>query len=105
MAIAAEEREHPIECPNCGSRAVYRNGRTYYHLQRYICLMCGRQFVPGHHRDFPRSRPECPTCGAGMHVFKKTNDGHATYRCSRYPECRTYLRAPCRTSEERRNSQ
>ena len=104
MTIEADHGEEHIECPRCRSKALYRNGKTYYHLQRYICLMCGRQFVPGHQRDYPKNRPECPTCGAGMHSFKKERDGYATFRCSRYPVCRTYVKsAPDHSSNERRN--
>lgn len=101
MDTAADDPQNKVECPNCLSRAVYRNGKTYYHLQRYICLICGRQFVPGHHRDFPKNRPICPTCGAQMHLFKRTKDGYATFRCSGYPECRTYVKAPYVTSDIR----
>ena len=93
MAVAADVSENPVECPRCRSKAVYRNGKTYYHLQRYLCLMCGRQFVPGHQREYPKTRPDCPSCGARMHVFKKGRDGLTVFRCSRYPECRTYVKA------------
>ena len=84
--------DKPIKCPECGSRAIYKYGKTYYHLQRYKCLMCDRQFVPGHERIFPGVRPECPACGSRTHVFKKKGDTYSVFRCSRYPVCRTYVR-------------
>jgi len=59
--------------------------------QRYICLMCSRQFVPGHERIFPKGKPLCPHCGRSMYLFR-SKERHDTFRCARYPECRTYLR-------------
>jgi len=59
-----------LPCPTCGSPAVYRDGRTRAGKQRFICLMCGRQFVPGSERNFPDKRPLCPTCGAPMHLYQ-----------------------------------
>jgi ssDNA-binding Zn-finger/Zn-ribbon topoisomerase 1 len=53
--------------------------------------MCGRQFIPGHERKFPPSRPVCPECGSGMHIFKK-HDSHTVFRCGRYPECGAYMK-------------
>jgi len=95
-----------VECPECRSKAVYRYGKTYYHLQRYQCLMCGRQFVPGHERGHPGTRPECPQCGARTHVFKRRGDGCMVFRCCRYPACRTYVRvAEDGLSQERRKHQ
>ena len=71
VARETGSRNTTIECPRCQSKALYRNGKTYYHQQRYLCLMCGRQFVPGRHRDYQGTRPECPSCGAKTHLFKK----------------------------------
>ena len=90
--MTAQGSEDVIECPECRSRAVYRYGKTLRHLQRYKCLMCERQFVPGHERIHPRVRPECPRCGAKTHVFKRKGEGYSVFRCSRYPICRTYVR-------------
>ena len=92
MAREVDGSDGIIECPRCRSRAVYRNGKTYYHLQRYLCLICGRQFVPGHQRDYQGARPQCPSCGAKTHVFKRKEGKEAVFRCSRYPLCRTYVK-------------
>ncbi len=64
-----ETGEIEIVCPVCNSSALY----TYGHArgaQRYICLVCNRQFVPGRERIFPRNRPLCPHCGQSMYLFK-----------------------------------
>ena len=82
--------EGRIACPACSSLALYRFGHVSG-LQRYLCLMCGRQFIPGHERILTLPRPTCATCGAGMHLFKKKSD-HTVYRCGHYPLCHNYLR-------------
>jgi len=87
LEVAIEER---IACPKCASHALYRFGHVSG-LQRYLCLMCGRQFIPGHERVFSPPRLTCAACGAGMHLFKKMTDGRV-FRCARYPVCHTYLR-------------
>jgi DNA-directed RNA polymerase subunit RPC12/RpoP len=86
----SEAAEGPIVCPKCASPALYRFGHVRSGLQRYVCLICGRQFIPGHERRAPRVRPACPECASDMHVFKKLESG-TVFRCSRYPECRGYL--------------
>jgi DNA-directed RNA polymerase subunit RPC12/RpoP len=104
MARETHGGDEIIECPRCQSRAVYKNGKTYYHLQRYLCLICGRQFVPGHHREYPGTRPLCPACGAKTHVFKRKEGADTVFRCSGYPLCRTYVRvAEHPLPQERRN--
>jgi len=47
--------------------------------------------VPGHERIFPKGKPLCPHCGRSMYLFR-SKERHDTFRCARYPECRTYLR-------------
>ena len=88
VEVIVEER---IACPRCASLALYRFGHVRSGLQRYLCLMCGRQFIPGHERIISLLRPTCRTCGAGMHLFKRMT-GHKVFRCARYPACHTYLR-------------
>ena len=83
--------EKRIACPKCDSLALYRFGHVRSGLQRYLCRMCGREFIPGHERIFPQRRPACGTCGTGMHLFKK-NGASTVFRCGRYPACRTYVR-------------
>lgn len=92
MARERGSRDATIECPRCQSKALYRNGKTYYHQQRYLCLMCGRQFVPGRQRDYGGTRPKCPSCGAKTHLFKKKEGKERVFRCCRYPLCRTYVK-------------
>lgn len=87
-----EEGQNTISCPSCGSRAIYKYGWTR-NRQRYICMMCNRQFIPGSERHSPSIRPDCPACGGITHLFKRRKDGNAVFRCSRYPDCRTYVKA------------
>lgn len=79
-------------CPRCGSDAVYGYGHAGNGKQRYLCLMCNRQFVEGAMDSYAR-RPACPRCGAGMHVYMHMHEGEAVrFRCSDYPRCRGYLK-------------
>jgi hypothetical protein len=80
--------EEAIAYPVCSSLALYRFGHVSG-LQRYLCLTCGRQFIPGHERTCYPHRPTCAACGTGMHLFKKKGD-HTVFRCARYPSCHTY---------------
>ena len=45
-----------IQCPRCGSEAYNSYGHTKNGKQRYICLVCNRQFVNGGKRQ-----PSFPT--------------------------------------------
>jgi transposase-like protein len=87
-----KDKGNAMVCPACDSQAIYRYGRTRALQQRYICLMCGRQFIPGHHRHYPKERPQCPACGARMHLYTRKEEARAVFRCSHYPICRTYLK-------------
>ncbi|MFQ3573261.1 MAG: IS1 family transposase [Thermodesulfovibrionales bacterium] len=79
-----------VTCPTCHSNAVYRYGKNRSGRQRYICLICNKQFVPGIAR-FINNNPVCPSCGRQMHRYKN-EDGFLRYRCSDYPKCRTFLK-------------
>jgi len=89
--------EVPVKCPRCQSEAVNKYGRTSGGKQRYICLVCGRQFVGDSPRQEIEDRPLCPICGSAMHSYGAGN-GFRRYRCSKYPECRGYIKA--QTEEE-----
>jgi transposase-like protein len=82
-----------IRCPKCLSEALYRYGKTHTGKHRFFCLICGRQFTLENKRRFLLHRPDCPTCGRPMHLYM--NEGNVSrFRCSCYPECRTYLKVP-----------
>lgn len=85
-------------CPDCSSEAVYRYGRTKNAKQRFLCLVCGRQFVRGSRRHDMKNRPECPACGKKMHLYKK-EPSLIRFRCADYPQCRTFIKL--KTKEER----
>jgi transposase-like protein len=79
------------KCPNCGETALNRYGRIKSGKQRYICLVCGRQFVvPRSHVSMSIDRPVCANCGQSMHIYARESY-KVRFRCSRYPECKTYV--------------
>lgn len=93
------ERSDQLICPGCGFDSFYRYGRTASGNQRFLCLACGRQFTAGGRRADKPARPSCPRCGKAMYVYRR-EEGLIRYRCSGYPECRTYEKmeeTPCTT--------
>ena len=91
MTIVSEGMELTVACPACGSEALYRYGKGKSGKQRFLCLMCHRQFIYGAQRVPPKVRPDCPVCGSPMHLYKRLSSG-LRFRCSRYPGCRTFKR-------------
>ncbi|NTU48427.1 MAG: IS1 family transposase [Syntrophobacteraceae bacterium] len=91
MPAADIPKRGEAKCPQCQSEAVYRYGKTKNGKQRFICIVCRRQFS----LDSPRSqiiaKPVCPECGNPMHVYMR-DLGVTRFRCSQYPACRTYLK-------------
>jgi transposase-like protein len=85
----AEENE--IQCPFCESGAVYKYGKIKTGKQRYLCMICGRQFTPGVKRTEMKDKPVCPACGRSMHLYMR-EDSVIRFRCSYYPECKTYVK-------------
>jgi ssDNA-binding Zn-finger/Zn-ribbon topoisomerase 1 len=77
-----------IRCPACNSEAVNRYGRAWTGKQRFLCLICKRQFTFGAKR-LEKDKPICSVCGKFMHVYKREGD-LIRFRCSDYPICRTY---------------
>ncbi|HWR89247.1 MAG TPA: IS1 family transposase [Dissulfurispiraceae bacterium] len=80
-----------IQCPRCNSYVLYRYGRNPMGKQRFLCLMCGRQFAPEATRIEVKEKPVCPKCGRPMHLYKK-EETVVRFRCSNYPECKTFLK-------------
>ncbi|RJR22818.1 MAG: Insertion element protein [Nitrospiraceae bacterium] len=78
-----------IQCPACSADAVYKNGRIKTGKQRYLCLMCSRQFTMGTRKPMVQGKPVCPECGKPMNVYKL--EGNVIrFRCSGYPVCKTF---------------
>ncbi len=83
--------ESLVKCPECGSEALNKYGRITGGKQRYICLVCNRQFVGDRSRQGMKDRPLCPLCGGAMHSYGAGN-GFRRFRCSKYPKCRGYMK-------------
>jgi len=82
-----------LQCPDCESPALYKYGRTRSGKQRFICLICGRQFTPEASRKEVRNKPFCHVCGGHTHLYKRSG-AWLVFRCSDYPVCKTYIRKP-----------
>jgi DNA-directed RNA polymerase subunit RPC12/RpoP len=88
--LVMRETERKTKCPSCKSRAVYRYGKLS-DRQRYICMICGRQFIEGHERGYPENRPFCSICGKKMYIYRR-GANYNRYRCSGYPVCKNFLK-------------
>ncbi len=86
-----DEAGNEICCPRCNAIAIYKNGKIKTGKQRYLCMICGRQFILSDKRLKIVNRPACPACGRLMHFYRR-GDGVMRFRCSCYPECKTYAK-------------
>jgi ssDNA-binding Zn-finger/Zn-ribbon topoisomerase 1 len=84
------ENNPGIICPNCESDALYKYGRCG-DKQRFICLICNRQFVIHPDRHNIKNSPTCPKCGYVMHCYMREAE-YVRFRCSNYPECKSYIK-------------
>jgi transposase-like protein len=90
--VMSKDTIDDIQCPACESTAVYRDGWARTGKQRYLCLICGMQFTNGK-RTRVKKRPSCLVCGSTMHLYRDERTV-IRFRCSRYPDCRTYTKVP-----------
>lgn len=81
-----------VQCPQCHSEAVNKYGSVSGGKQRYICLVCGRQFIANPAKKQFKNRPSCPRCGKPMHSYMQGPD-YIRFRCSEYPRCRTFVKS------------
>ena len=88
-----------VGCPDCGNDALYRYGRIWTGRQRYVCLLCGRQFTLGSTRKEWKNKPTCPCCGKQMYFYHKGKDV-IRFRCSNYPDCKQYVKIKIATKNE-----
>jgi transposase-like protein len=91
MAYTTVPNQNDTRCPNCNSDALYKYGKSKAGKQRFLCLMCKRQFTLGAQRLPMKNKPTCPECGALMHLYKRET-AHIRFRCSEYPTCRTFIK-------------
>lgn len=78
-----------IKCDYCNSDALYKYGKTRSGKQRFVCLICGRQFTPEAGKAQVQGKPVCDECGKPMHLYKIEGEV-VRFRCSGYPKCRTF---------------
>jgi len=79
--IAEEETDK--ECPECGSPLIKKLGKY------------GRFYACSNFPDCKYTEPlpknklniECPDCGKGELIEKRTKSGKVFYGCDRYPDC------------------
>ncbi|MGO9611507.1 MAG: IS1 family transposase [Dissulfurispiraceae bacterium] len=76
-------------CPRCNGRALYKNGKTWVGKQRFLCIMCGKQFTSNPQRVTLKGKPLCPKCGRHMNLYRLDGDV-IRFRCSCYPQCKTF---------------
>ena len=79
------------KCPNCGSDAYYRYGRTKNNKRRRLCLVCDRQYVVENSWKEDPKRPNCPVCQEPMNVYQR-QETLTRYRCRNYTECRGFVK-------------
>jgi len=89
MTMPVSEIEMEISCPACGSEALYKYGKTKVGRQRYLCLICGKQFSSFAKKQEVLGKPLCPECGSTMHLYKIEGE-LIRFRCSNYPACKTF---------------
>lgn len=81
--------ENIIRCPGCDSEAIYRYGKIKTGKQRFLCLICNRQFIINPKKQKVAGKPLCPECGKSMYLYK-IEDKIIKFRCSDYPACKTF---------------
>jgi DNA-directed RNA polymerase subunit RPC12/RpoP len=86
-----DSEDNDTQCPVCQSKALYKYGKITSGKQRYLCMICGRQFALGVKRIEIKDRPVCPKCGRPMHLYRREG-GIIRFRCSCYPDCKTYAK-------------
>ena len=89
MITVHEKEKTETSCPSCNSEAVYRYGKAGTGKQRFLCIICGKQFTKGSKVSEVKGKPTCQECGKPMHVYKIEGDV-IRFRCSGYPDCKHF---------------
>src|SRR5690606_41332361 len=80
------------ECPECGSKLVYRNGRYGRFLACSAFPKC-RYIKKEEKEEAKKTGLKCPNCGIGEIVERISKKGRSKgqkfYACDRFPECKT----------------
>lgn len=78
-------------CPVCYSHSLYPFCPTGEARQRFLCVVCGVQFVVWTLAQLKSPEPQCPECGSPMQPHHGYPKG-IRFRCSNYPSCHSYLK-------------
>jgi len=89
MEVLLETRVPETRCPSCDSEALYKYGKLRSGKQRFLCLMCGKQYTRDPKKIIAQGKPICQECGKTMHLYKIEGDV-IRFRCSGYPGCKTF---------------
>lgn len=89
MSVATETTANEIKCSSCESDAIYKYGKAGTGRQRFICLMCGKQFTNGSRVSLIKGKPKCSKCEKAMNIYKIEGEV-IRFRCSGYPKCKTF---------------
>ncbi len=89
MNTVHQKTKADIHCDSCNSEVVYRYGHAWTGKQRFLCVICGKQFTDGSKVSEVTGKPNCPACGKSMHIYKIEGD-LIRFRCSEYPVCKHF---------------
>lgn len=81
-----------IRCPRCNSEAIYRYGKSKSGKERYLCILCKRQFILKSEEKEMVKTQMCELCGGKMYVYMRDETRNIMrFRCSKYPLCKNYI--------------
>ena len=84
--VKIETEKLNLPCPECG---VEHKGELVIRVGRFGKFISCSRFPDCKYTDkyVEKIDMECPKCGEGEVIVKKTGKGRVFYGCSRYPEC------------------
>ena len=73
-----------MQCPECNSKHIRKNGKNRQGKQNYICVSCGRQFITddqayrGYPEEFKRECLKMYINGMGLRAIERVKGVHHT---------------------------
>lgn len=91
-----------IKCPNCGSTAMVKDGKTKIGTQRYKCKLCGKRSCNEKSRIVDKDKKQCKYCGS-FNTRKKgfTKANTQIYYCNECNKKFTFIEIGTFTKEEK----